>query len=411
MMVVMFVLAALNVQAQMRVGATLKIRDIDGRRIFAVINGRTFPKAGRVLNITNVQPGATRVKVYVVRNGKMIASPGTMIYGGNLLMKNSYVYRCTVDGMNNMDVQEFCCLDNNGGFYEQYYDDHYGHYDDHNHDWDDNFWHGNQNNGFGNQGVVLPVPMNGNAFSAFLQTVRNNNFDSGKEQIIRTQLANTWVTCQQLRQLVDVMTFGSAKLEIAKFGLNSLTDPQNMFMLYDAFTFNSAKTELANHAEKLAANSNSNYSKMISLNQQANTFNNNNNNWNQNNNNWNQNNNNNNNNWNQNNNNYNQNNNNNWNQNNVMSDGTFGAFLQTLKNNNFDSGKQTILSSQLSNNWFTAQQVRTIVDQFTFDSGKLEAAKAAALKVVDRQNLFVVYDAFDYESSKRNFADFVATLR
>jgi hypothetical protein len=416
-MVVFFLLAALNIQAQMRGGAMLKIRDIDGRRIFAVVNGRTFPKVARVLSIPNLRPGATRIKVYVARNGKAIAAPNTMIYGGNLIIRNSYVYRCTVDDYNGMDIQEFCCLDNNGGFFEQNYDDHFGHYDDHNHDWDDNFWTGNHHggNGFnGNQGAVLPVPMNSNTFNAFMQTVRNNNFDSGKEQIIKSQLSNSWITCQQLRQLVDVMQFGSGKLDVAQFGLNSLIDPQNMFTLYDAFTFASAKTDLAKYADQLAADPNSNYSKMLKLNQQINNGGGNNN-WNNNNNNSNWNNGNGNNgNWNNSSNgnwnNGNGNNNGNWNQNNVMNDATFNAFLQTLKNNSFDSGKQTILRSQLGNNYFTAQQVRTIVEQFTFDSGKLEAAKAAALRVVDRQNLFIVYDAFDYDSSKRSFADFVATL-
>jgi Domain of unknown function (DUF4476) len=424
MMMVMFVFATFNVQAQITSGAMLKIRDIDGRRIFAVVNGRTFPKVARVLTIPNLQPGATRIKIYVARNGKAIAAPNTMIYGGNLVMRSSYVYRCTVDDYNGMDVQEYCCLDNGGGFFEQDYNDQYGHYDDHNHDWDDNFWTGNHHGGNGNngnQGVALPVPMNDNTFNAFMQTVRNNNFDSGKEQIIKSQLSNTWITCAQLRQLVDAMQFGSGKLDVAQYGLNSVIDPQNMFSLYDAFTFSSAKTDLAKYADQLAADPNSNYSKMLKLNQQVNNgggnnnWNNNNGNWNNgngNNGNWNNGNNGNNNtNWNNGNGNWNNgNSNNNYNQNNVMNDATFNAFLQTLKNNSFDSGKQTILRSQLGNNYFTAQQVRTIVEQFTFDSGKLEAAKAAALRVVDRQNLFVVYDAFDYDSSKRSFADFVATL-
>jgi Domain of unknown function (DUF4476) len=94
-----------------------------------------------------------------------------------------------------------------------------------------------------------------------------------------------------------------------------------------------------------------------------------------------------------------------------MNPNTFAAFKQTVQNNSFDSGKQTLVKTQLNNTWITAAQLSELVALFNFESSKLEVAKYGATRVVDKQNLFIIYNNFEYESSKTDFAGFIGTLK
>ncbi len=93
---------------------------------------------------------------------------------------------------------------------------------------------------------------------------------------------------------------------------------------------------------------------------------------------------------------------------NVMSDNVFNNFINALRETNFDSGKLALVKSQLQNNFITAAQLREVVSLFSFESTKLDAAKFGAKSVVDGQNLVVIYNAFDFESTKTQFANFIA---
>jgi hypothetical protein len=260
-------------------GGILKIRDAEGRKIAININGRNFPQQARVLTVKDLPSGVNRIKVYRVRNGRGVYNRADLIYSGVIRIKSGYIYRCTVDDYEGLDVQSYCCTNDDGNYYNA--DPAIGQGDYYNQDdnnWNDNYWHGyndnqqgnNNNNGWNNNnnnwsndndghdqdghnhdgynynnGYNNNRVMNQQQFQAFKQTVSNNNFDSGKLTLVKTQLQSTWINCAQLTELVSLFSFESSKLDVAKVGATKVVDKQNLFTIYNSFSFESTKTEFA----------------------------------------------------------------------------------------------------------------------------------------------------------------------
>ena len=275
-------------------GGTLKIRDAEGGIIMVNINGKKFPKNGRILTVSDVPPGLNRIKIYrLVGFGRR--QNIQMIYSGRIKVQPNFIYRCTVDDYEGLDVQSYCCINNNGYYSDNqnYNENGYNSYNDNDQDWNDNYW-GNSSNGWikggghhdvhhddhdyqggngysngynngmsnynngGNNGYNNGGNFNNNnngmssqAFQSFKQTVENSNFDSGKQTIVKTQLQNMWITSGQLKEIIDIFSFESSKLDMAKYGAARVIDKQNLFNIYNCFSFESSKTEFANYLATL----------------------------------------------------------------------------------------------------------------------------------------------------------------
>lgn len=102
----------------------------------------------------------------------------------------------------------------------------------------------------------------------------------------------------------------------------------------------------------------------------------------------------------------------NWNNpGNVMDNSTFRQFFEMLqRNEKFDDGKLAMINQQMRNSMFTAVQIRDLVKSLSFDKNKLSLAKSMYLNCVDKNKYFVVYDAFDFENSKRELRDYISRL-
>ncbi|MNY47846.1 hypothetical protein D3C86_1831440 [compost metagenome] len=57
---------------------------------------------------------------------------------------------------------------------------------------------------------------------------------------------------------------------------------------------------------------------------------------------------------------------------------------------------------------FTSEQISVLVKDLSFDKNKITLAKSLFSKCVDKQKYFVVGDALDFESSRRDLMDFVS---
>jgi hypothetical protein len=94
-----------------------------------------------------------------------------------------------------------------------------------------------------------------------------------------------------------------------------------------------------------------------------------------------------------------------------MNDRVFEQFKQTLRNESFDNTRLTLAKQTISANFFTALQVKDVVNLFSFESNKLEIAKYAYAFAVDKGSYFVVNDAFGYASSKEELSNFIRDKR
>jgi hypothetical protein len=76
------------------------------------------------------------------------------------------------------------------------------------------------------------------------------------------------------------------------------------------------------------------------------------------------------------------------------------AILGAIQNEPFGDGKMAVMSSAISGRPFTASQAGRIMDAFTFDDDKVEAAAMLYPLVVDLQNWYTVYGHLTFSSSK-----------
>lgn len=96
---------------------------------------------------------------------------------------------------------------------------------------------------------------------------------------------------------------------------------------------------------------------------------------------------------------------------NVMDSSSFSEFLDMLrKNAKFDDSRFSMIRQQMQTTMFTAQQISILVKEMSFDKNRLLLAKSMYAKCPDKQKYFLVYDAFDFESSKRELMDFISKL-
>ncbi|MDR6157190.1 hypothetical protein QF023_000706 [Chryseobacterium sp. SLBN-27] len=95
----------------------------------------------------------------------------------------------------------------------------------------------------------------------------------------------------------------------------------------------------------------------------------------------------------------------------VMDNRSFSEFLNVLrKNANFDESKLSMIRQQMRTTMFTAEQITVLVKEMSFDKNRLSLAKSMYTKCVDQERYFLVYDAFDFESSKKELMDYISKL-
>lgn len=90
-----------------------------------------------------------------------------------------------------------------------------------------------------------------------------------------------------------------------------------------------------------------------------------------------------------------------------MSDREFDQVMNSMQKEWFEANKLKSASQIISTNFFTADQVKEMMLLFTFENNKLEIAKQAYTKTVDKQNYYCVSDGLSFKSSKDELARFI----
>lgn len=94
---------------------------------------------------------------------------------------------------------------------------------------------------------------------------------------------------------------------------------------------------------------------------------------------------------------------------NVMDNQTFQQFMSAMKKDAwFDDKKIAFINQQGRHAMFTSDQIAVLVKDLSFDKNKITLAKSLFSKCVDKQKYFIVGDALDFDSSRRNLMDFIS---
>ena len=94
-----------------------------------------------------------------------------------------------------------------------------------------------------------------------------------------------------------------------------------------------------------------------------------------------------------------------------MNSRVFEQFKQVIRNDSFDNTKLVVAKQTISTNYFSSAQVKEIVELFSFENSKLDIAKYSYKYTVDKNNYFLLNDAFAYSSSKEELARFIQAYR
>jgi hypothetical protein len=108
---------------------------------------------------------------------------------------------------------------------------------------------GSNNGGYGNNGWFPPVPqgMAQADFDALKATIASKGFESTKLTIAAQALQSNKVTARQVKEIMDLMSFESTKVQIAKYAYGKVIDRQNYYLVNDAFAFSSSSDELTKY--------------------------------------------------------------------------------------------------------------------------------------------------------------------
>jgi hypothetical protein len=87
----------------------------------------------------------------------------------------------------------------------------------------------------------------------------------------------------------------------------------------------------------------------------------------------------------------------------------FQNLKNTLAGISFDRTRLQVAQQAVAGNYFTAGQVAEMMRLFSFESNRLDLAKFAWSKTVDRQNYYLVNNAFTFSSSVQELNKYIAT--
>lgn len=85
--------------------------------------------------------------------------------------------------------------------------------------------------------------------------------------------------------------------------------------------------------------------------------------------------------------------------------------LRTMENAGFESDKKLIAEQAISSHRVKAIQVYRILTMFSFESTKLKIAKFAYGYCIDKNNYYLVNDAFSFSSSIRELNNYIGNYR
>ncbi len=91
-----------------------------------------------------------------------------------------------------------------------------------------------------------------------------------------------------------------------------------------------------------------------------------------------------------------------------MSDKEFSELLTNVNAITYDDNKKEMILMALEKNYVSAEQVKKLVLSVTFENTKLEIAKNAYSKTVDRENYYKILTAFTFESTIQDLKDFLS---
>jgi hypothetical protein len=95
----------------------------------------------------------------------------------------------------------------------------------------------------------------------------------------------------------------------------------------------------------------------------------------------------------------------------VIRNSDFRDLKKVINDRWFESTKMDFAKDAISDNYFTVDQVRELLELFSFESSKLELSKLAYSKTVNNRKYYKLYDVFWFESSVIELNNYINNYR
>lgn len=187
-------------------------------------------------------------------------------------------------------------------------------------------------------------------FNDFLTRLKRQSFDKDKIVFATTATSGFYFSVDQIAQAMRLFSWDEGKMEFAQLMYNRCLDQANYFSLVDMFSFLSSKDKFKDFLK-----SNANGNGYI----------------------------------------------------NHMNKADFDNLLRLLKKESFDNDKVKFLASVNNANSFNVAQIRALLQAFSFDDGKLQAAKILYPNCNDKRGYAILLDELSFASSKSSLQEFI----
>lgn len=226
-----------NLFAQSR-RSIIKVRLSDNSRLAVSINDRYYDKQGTSITIGDLPAGRHYIKIYryvpyaTGRGGK-----ARVVYSGGIRLSEGTISEFTYDVRRNEiyattefidDTYDDRRDDRRDDRYDDRRDDRYEEHDD------------IYNNRRGRVWTQQDM-------SDLKKRADDRMMDGEKQKLMQSVLQDRRYTTEQMRTMLNWLSFESTKVEVAKWGYDNVSDKQNYWKLESEFTFSSSKDEFNNY--------------------------------------------------------------------------------------------------------------------------------------------------------------------
>lgn len=238
----------------------LTITSYDNADIRVEIDGRRYNSNDNSIRISNINTGYHSIQVYRRQqsNGIFGGSRERLVYSSNVYVRPQHQIDILIDRNGRAQVQEFD-LNRNKNRRDRRNDRHddwdrrndNGRWEDYdqwernnrpgrNDDWDRNDGKWGNNNGYGRA-------VSYESFQSMKQTLRRENFENTRLTLAKQMMERNYFETAQVREMLQLFSFESNRLELAKHAYRNTVDRNNYHTVYEVFSFSSSRDELSRY--------------------------------------------------------------------------------------------------------------------------------------------------------------------
>jgi len=219
---------------------TVTVQDRGNYKV--IVDGKKFESFGSSVIINNVDPGYHTVTISKFKVNPLFGILGMrteILYNSTIQVRPNTSISLTVDRFGKAFIDEQKIRGNGRDRDDDYYDNDRGNGRDKN--WKDK---DDRNSGYGTYNAYVSV-MSNVEFQRVLDCIQAEWFESNKMKSASQIIATNYFTSSQVKQMVQLFSFESNKLELAKQAYSKTVDKQNYQCVAEVLMFRSSKEELA----------------------------------------------------------------------------------------------------------------------------------------------------------------------